>query len=131
MNTKQKLYLLELIGVLATLYFFAWWFELNRLYHPLLLTLFILASVYSFAQLFFIWYIYLMIKRPDKVQPISGLSVDIFVPAYNEPKWMVRRTLEAAKSIRYQHQTYLIDDSPESDYRDIAEDLDIIYLSRS
>jgi cellulose synthase/poly-beta-1,6-N-acetylglucosamine synthase-like glycosyltransferase len=56
--------------------------------------------------------------------------VDIFMPAYNEPLWVVERALRAANKIHYPHTTYLLDDSPKGLYKDLAEKLKTEYLTR-
>ena len=85
---------------------------------------------YLVLQMYFVWYLYCQFKRPEIHQAPPGLSVDVFVPAYTEPMWIVERTLLAAKNITYPHRTYLLDDSPDCSYRELAERLRTEYLTR-
>ena len=62
--------------------------------------------------------------------PRAGLRVDVFVTTYNEPVDMLRRTLLAARSIDYPHQTWLLDDGDRADMRRLAAELGCRYISR-
>lgn len=61
----------------------------------------------------------------------EGLSVDVFVPTYNEPVDIVRKTLLAAKHMDYPHETWLLDDGNRQEMRALAEYLGIHYLART
>ncbi|MDX1950182.1 MAG: cellulose synthase catalytic subunit [Rickettsiales bacterium] len=63
-------------------------------------------------------------------QAPEGLSVDVFVPTYKEPLEIIRRTIIAAKNIKYPHQTFLLDDGKRDEVQKLAEELDIIYIRR-
>lgn len=41
--------------------------------------------------------------------PPPGISVDVFIPTYNEPVDMVRRTVIGARDMSYPHSTWLPD----------------------
>ena len=61
----------------------------------------------------------------------EGLSVDVLIPTYQEPIDMVRRTLEAAKAIRYPHETWLLDDGNRPAMRALAAEHGCRYLTRA
>jgi cellulose synthase/poly-beta-1,6-N-acetylglucosamine synthase-like glycosyltransferase len=61
----------------------------------------------------------------------EGLTVDVFIPTYREPIDMVRRTLAAAKAIRYAHETWLLDDGNRPAMRALAAELGCRYLTRA
>jgi cellulose synthase (UDP-forming) len=61
---------------------------------------------------------------------LSGVSVDVFVPTYDESAELVRRTLLAAKNIQYPHVTWLLDDGNRDEMRKLAAQLDCKYLAR-
>lgn len=86
--------------------------------------------IYTLLQFFFVWYLYCRFQKPKVPKDFSGLSVDVFVTAYNEPKGLVKRTLGAAKKITYPHRTYLLDDSAGCLYSDLAEQAGSEYLTR-
>lgn len=129
-SKKPILLILVTCGTLSALYYFAWWFEFNRVYHPVLLALLVIAVLYYLVQVFPFWYICLHAKRPETIEPSSGLTVDVLIPTYNEPIWLVERNLKAALAMRYPHNTYLIDDGNKTEYRKLAERLGAHYLSR-
>ena len=67
-------------------------------------------------------------KDPPPAPP--GLTVDVFVPTYDEPLWLLRRTLLGVKSIRYPHETYVLDDGNRPEVADLARELGCRYLAR-
>jgi cellulose synthase (UDP-forming) len=67
-------------------------------------------------------------QRPGPPPP--GLNVDVFIPTYNEPAWIVRRTLLGALAITYPHATYLLDDGNRLEMRVLAKALGANYLTR-
>jgi cellulose synthase (UDP-forming) len=127
---KQILVFLVICGALSSLYYFTWWFEPNRLKNPVLFALLVVAVVYYFVRVFSAWYIYLHIKHPETIELSSGLSVDVYIPTYDEPSWIVERTLKAAIAMHYPHNTYLIDDGQKAEYRQLAKNLRAHYLAR-
>ncbi len=67
-------------------------------------------------------------REPGQVPP--GLSVDVLIPTYKEPLHIIRRTLMAARDIRYPHQTWVLDDANRPEIEALARDLGVRYLSR-
>ncbi len=126
---KKILQALMILGVLSAIYYLAWWFEQGRIYRLDLFVLFMLAVIYTVAQVFSAWYIFLHAKHVPSREAPAGLSVDVLVPTYDEPLWLVEHML-AAIAIRYPHQTYLIDDGRKQEYRELAERLGAHYISR-
>jgi cellulose synthase (UDP-forming) len=58
-------------------------------------------------------------------------SVDILIPTYNEPDFILRRTVVGCQAIEYPHkQIYLLDDTCRSEIRDLAKELGCRYLTR-
>jgi cellulose synthase (UDP-forming) len=68
--------------------------------------------------------------RPWRAAP-AGLKVDVYVPTYNEPTWVVRRTLLGALAMRYRHRTYLLDDGRRPQMKALARELGVVYLTRA
>jgi cellulose synthase (UDP-forming) len=127
---KQLLIFFVFCGAISSFYYFAWWFEPNRLKNPIFSVLLVVAVNYYLIRVFSVWYIYLHTKHPETIEPSSDLTVDVFIPTYDEPLWLVERTLKAAIAIRYPHHTYLIDDGHRAEYRQLAKSLGAHYLSR-
>ena len=58
-------------------------------------------------------------------------SVDIFIPTYNEPEFILRRTIIGCKSLNYAHKKiYLLDDGRRESMRQLAMELGCQYITR-
>lgn len=77
-------------------------------------------------HIFMVWRLSVRKSPP----PESGLSVDVFVTTFNEPVSMIRRTLAAAMTMDYPHQTWLLDDGNRAEMEQLAKDLGCHYLAR-
>ena len=55
--------------------------------------------------------------------PRPGMTVDVFVPTYNESVDLVRKTLLAARAMDYPHRTWLLDDGRRDEMRVLAAQL--------
>ncbi len=90
-----------------------------------------LAELYGlFASTLFFFIVWGPIKRKVAPPPAPGIRVDIFVPTYNEPLWIVRRTLLGTREVRYPHTTYLLDDGNRPEMAALAKQLGCEYLAR-
>jgi len=59
-------------------------------------------------------------------------DVDILIPTYNEPAFIVRRTIIGCQALDYANKKiYLLDDTQRSEVRQIAEELGSEYITRS
>ena len=63
--------------------------------------------------------------------PRPGMTVDVFVPTYNESVDLVRKTLLAARAMDYPHETWLLDDGRRDAMRALAAQLGVHYLTRA
>jgi len=125
-----KLIILISLGLISTIFYLSWWFDSNRLSNPFLLAFFLFAVFYVITQMYFLWYIYFRAKRPAPGKTVDGLSVDVFIPTYDEPVALAAKSLSAALKMNYPHNTYLIDDGNKEAYRQLAEELGAIYICR-
>lgn len=58
-------------------------------------------------------------------------SVDVFIPTYNEPEFIVRRTVVGCQAIEYANKkVYILDDTRRTSFRDLAEELGCEYVTR-
>ncbi|MBU0680798.1 MAG: glycosyltransferase [Proteobacteria bacterium] len=62
--------------------------------------------------------------------PKAGLKIDVFVPTYNEPTEIVRKTVLAAKHMEYPHDTWLLDDGRRPEMAELARRLGVHYIAR-
>ena len=59
-------------------------------------------------------------------------SVDVFVPTYNEPEFVLRRTLVGCQAMRYPNkEVWLLDDGRRPEVAKLAEELGCKYLTRN
>ncbi|MBN2352469.1 MAG: cellulase family glycosylhydrolase [Spirochaetales bacterium] len=66
---------------------------------------------------------------PD-APPLPGLSVDVFIPTFNEDIAILRRTIFCCVAMEYPHTTYVLDDGRRPEVKDLAESLGARYLTR-
>lgn len=89
-----------------------------------------LAEIYGYISallhIFMCWN--LTVRQPPP--PAEGMTVDVFVPTYNEPADLVRRTILAAKNMDYPHTTWLLDDGNRTEIKELAGHLGVNYLAR-
>ncbi|MCU0524462.1 MAG: glycosyltransferase [Elainella sp. Prado103] len=109
---------------------------LNGVFSIGLLFLELLMLVSSTIQLF------LMLRVRDRRREADWLamdveegryrpSVDILIPTYNEPAFILRRTVIGCQAIEYEpKQIYLLDDTKRPEIRTLAEELGCAYLTR-
>ncbi|HEY4133718.1 MAG TPA: glycosyltransferase [Alphaproteobacteria bacterium] len=93
------------------------------------------AVFFAVEAIGFSWgiiYLFSVLKFPERTAPPApaGLSVDVFVPSYNEPAEIVRNTIIAALRISYPHETWLLDDGNRPEMRALAAELKCRYLAR-
>lgn len=69
-------------------------------------------------------------SRAAPPPPDPGITVDVLVPTYDEPTWVVRRTLVASTAMRGTHRTWLLDDGDRPQMRALAAELGCRYLAR-
>jgi len=99
-----------------------------------LLELLLLTS--SILQLFLMLRVSDRRKAADQLAPdvINGIfvpSVDILIPTYNEPAFILKRTIIGCQAIEYGNKTiYLLDDTRRPEIRQLAEELGCEYLTR-
>lgn len=74
-----------------------------------------------------------VVRLPHREPPPAppGLRVDVFVPTRDEPVDVVRRTLLAARAIRYPHETWLLDDGERPAMEELARETGCRYAART
>lgn len=70
------------------------------------------------------------LRRRRRVEPPEGMSVAVFITTYDEPVPVLRKTVVAAREIRYPHETYVLDDGCREEVRLLAERLGVRYIRR-
>jgi cellulose synthase (UDP-forming) len=109
------------LGAVSLLRLADWWFRAEHVGQPVLFAALSLAFWYGMSRVVLGWINYAAITRPpDRVAP-PGLSVAIFTTSSpGEPLGMFEKTLAACARIRYPHRTYLLDDTRDPRFREVA-----------
>ena len=97
----------------------------------------LLAEIYA-ATLTFLGYFEMFEQFPRKIQPLPAdssdwPSVDVLIPTYNEPVYVVRQTIIAAKHMNYAPEhlhVYLLDDGRRTEMKELAQEIGVTYLTR-
>ncbi len=120
---------LVVAGVVSIFQLADWWF---REEHIGSLALYIMLSFifwYGMLRVILYWINYLGIKRPDIPAPEPDKSVAIFTTSSpGEPLSMFDKTLEACANITYPHTTYLLDDTQDPRFKEVAEKHGAVWL---
>ncbi|TNE30637.1 MAG: glycosyltransferase [Alphaproteobacteria bacterium] len=116
--------------VIAAVYFL-WRLTIFNPSYPIYSFLFYLSELVGFVWLA-INLLSLLHFAPRSSPPVEkGLAVDVYIPTYNEPVSLVRRTAIAALRITYPHETWILDDGNRPEMREMAEELGCRYIARS
>lgn len=108
-------------GVAAVVLLFDWWFRSGHVAQPVLFGLLSLAFWYGVSRLVLGWINYLAIARPGHRSAPRNLRVAVFTTSSpGEPLEMFETTLAACARIAYPHTTYLLDDTRDPRFRDLA-----------
>ncbi len=71
---------------------------------------------------------YSVAVRENRYRP----SVDIFIPTYNEPDFIVKRTIIGCQALNYDRkQVYVLDDTRRQSIKQLAQELGCHYITRS
>ncbi len=108
-------------GVVAVLRLADWWFRAAHVAQPALFVALSLAFWYGISRIVLGWVNYVAIGAPGHLAAPPNLRVAIFTTsAPGEPVAMFEKTLAACARIRYPHTTYLLDDTRDPRFRDVA-----------
>ncbi|HEY9519153.1 MAG TPA: cellulose synthase catalytic subunit [Gemmatimonadales bacterium] len=108
-------------GAISVIRLADWWFRPSHVGQPVLYLALSLAFWYAITRIVLGWINYAAITRPaDRAAP-SGLPVAIFTTSSpGEPLAMFEKTLAACARVRYPHRTYLLDDTGDPRFREVA-----------
>jgi cellulose synthase/poly-beta-1,6-N-acetylglucosamine synthase-like glycosyltransferase len=127
--TSRKLIVFA-AAVAAALYF-PWRLTTFNPAAPVLSILLYMAELFALVQIALHAFMTFRILEREAPLPLHDATVDVLVPTYNEPVEMLRRTLLAARNMKYPHETWLIDDGNRPEMAALANELGIHYLSRT
>lgn len=122
--------LLVIVFVAAGLWYLTWRAGTLNPRAPILSTLIYAAELFGFATA--LLHVFMCWRLSDRQAPPArpDVTVDVFVPTYNESVELVRETLLAASAMSHRHRTWLLDDGRRAEMQDLAKDLGCQYLAR-
>lgn len=110
------------VGIAGVVRLADWWFRANHVGQRVLFVLLSLAFWYAVWRIVLGWVNYAALASPAHRVAPSGRRVAIFTTSTpGEPLAMFERTLDACRRVRYPHTTYLLDDTRDQRYRELAE----------
>jgi cellulose synthase (UDP-forming) len=116
-------------GAVAVLRLFDWWFRPAHVAQPLLFALLSLAFWYGISRIVLGWVNYLAITKPEHRSAPPAREVAVFTTSSpGEPLAMFEKTLAACARLTYAHTTYLLDDTRDPRFRDVAERHGAVWL---
>lgn len=117
------------LGLQSVFVFALWWFQPRHINQPVLFALLSLATWYGVFRIIVGWYNAFHIEHPPYIEAPEGMKVAIFITSSpGEPYEMFVETLEAARQIRYPHQTYLLDDTRDPRFAELAAEKGAVHL---
>jgi cellulose synthase (UDP-forming) len=81
---------------------------------------------------YFLLFAHNLWRRTERTPPAApeGLTVDVFIPTYNEDLAVLRPTIEAALAMDHPHETYVLDDGRRETVKQLCRQLGVRYLTR-
>lgn len=132
---RLRLAITRVVAVLATLFTirYFYWRTLNTM-NPaakVFFYAFLAAEALSFLESLLFYFICSNPTQYARPKPLPGHTVDVFIPTYNEPVEILRETVMCAVSMRYPHKTYILDDGQREEVRQLAQEFNCGYITRS
>jgi cellulose synthase (UDP-forming) len=124
MSLGERVLLVGLMaaGAVAVLRLFEWWFRGEHIGSPALFVALSLAFWYGVSRIVLGWVNFGASRRPAHRPAQEGKRVAIFTTSSpGEPLPMFEVTLAACARVRYPHTTYLLDDTRDPRFREVAE----------
>jgi cellulose synthase (UDP-forming) len=110
------------VGIAAVLRLADWWFRAAHIGQPVLFVMLSLAFWYAVSRIVLGWVNYAALAKPDPCATKPDRRVAIFTTSTpGEPLSMFDRTLAACRRVSYPHTTYLLDDTRDPRFRELAE----------
>lgn len=132
MQTKQIKYQIVIIFTLGVyLYYLTYRLRYTINHEALLLSIsFYYADVHGFISLF-LFAFQLWNPRERRALPaLHDVSVDIYIPTYNEDIPVIRKTVLGCATISYPHKTYILDDGNRPELAKMAMAWGCEYITR-
>lgn len=126
---RAVLAVLIIAGLLLVARFTDWWFRPVHVDRAALFVLLSLALGYGVVRVVLGWINVAAVRQPPHVPAPAGLRVAIFTTSSpGEPLAMFEKTLAACRNIRYPHTTYLLDDTRDPRFAELARRHGAVHL---
>jgi cellulose synthase (UDP-forming) len=126
---RLRMLALIFLGGITTIVLMDWWFKEEHINNIGLFILLSLVFWWGILRMVLVWISYLAIRKPASVLAPKGKKVAIFTTSSpGEPISMFEKTLEACSKISYPHTTYLLDDTQNPDFKQLAERHGAVWL---
>jgi cellulose synthase (UDP-forming) len=121
---------LTLAGLISMFNLMEWWFRAEHIDNFFLFIILSLFFGYGNIRIALIWINYLRIQKPKEVPvPEKNLSVAVFTTSSpGEPLSMFENTFKALKNLNYPHTSYLLDDTGDVAFKELAEKYGVVWL---
>lgn len=121
---------LTIAGLISMFNLTEWWYRAEHVQNLYLFIVLSFLFAYSCVRIALIWINYLRIQRPPEVpEPEKDLSVAVFTTSSpGEPLSMFEKTFQALQNLNYPHTAYLLDDTEDPAFRELAEKYGVVWL---
>ena len=121
-----------LIGLIALINFFYWFYRPELVQDKLLFILLFVSLLFDAFRLIYIWYHYWSISAPEIPKQKKNFTVDVFTTYFpGEPYDMIENTLLAIQKMKYPHTTYLCDEANDVHLKKFCVENNIIHVTRN
>jgi cellulose synthase (UDP-forming) len=121
---------LTIAGLMSMFNLMEWWFREEHIENLFLFIILSLFFGYGNIRIALIWINYLRIQKPKEVPvPEKNLHVAVFTTSSpGEPLSMFENTFKALKNLNYPHTAYLLDDTGDPAFKELAEEHGVVWL---
>jgi cellulose synthase (UDP-forming) len=132
-GSAGRIRLLMLVAAPLAIFYFAWLLQPERVGHPALFGILVVAELFNLAQAAGFWWTTSRQRARSSARPPSGSRprVDVLVPVYDEPVAIVEPTIAAATRLRSAAaEVHLLDDGDRPEMEALAARHGARYLAR-
>lgn len=132
-DSKVRLQLLALVALPVALWYFTWLLQPERIGHPVLFVVLVLAELFNVAQAVGFWWTCSKQRVRRAVGGFDpGSTVDVLIPVYDEPLDVVAPTVDAAVRLTGGLvNVYVLDDGDSDDLAAFASRVGAHYVRRA
>jgi cellulose synthase (UDP-forming) len=103
---------LLVFNVLMAFFYFSWWLDFRHAGNVFFYTALFVGEIYHMVMALMFWFTLWPVEREAEKVDMSlknfQPSVDIFIPVAGEPVEVVRKTVQAARDLRYSNHTVYV-----------------------